>query len=119
MGKHSQVPGGNAIFTHPNTPIKCGGAPQKIMYLAEEAFRRIGVRDLSRILFFSANDAIFGVEKYARELERIIDEQKIETNFRHHLIEVVPEEKKAILENLDSGEQVVVPYAMLHVVPPE
>jgi sulfide:quinone oxidoreductase len=25
--------GGNAIFTQPNTPIKCGGAPQKIMYL--------------------------------------------------------------------------------------
>jgi sulfide:quinone oxidoreductase len=27
--------GGNAIFTAPNTPVKCGGAPQKIMYLAE------------------------------------------------------------------------------------
>lgn len=25
-----QFKGGNAIFTHPNTPIKCGGAPQKL-----------------------------------------------------------------------------------------
>ena len=32
---------GNAIFTFPNTPIKCAGAPQKIMYLAEDYFRRV------------------------------------------------------------------------------
>ncbi len=28
--------GGNAIFTQPPTAIKCGGAPQKIMYLAHD-----------------------------------------------------------------------------------
>ena len=33
--------GGNAIFTVPNTPIKCLGAPQKIMYLAEDYFRQV------------------------------------------------------------------------------
>lgn len=33
--------GGNAIFTFPNTPIKCAGAPQKIMYLAEEYWRKV------------------------------------------------------------------------------
>lgn len=33
--------GGNAIFTLPNTPIKCLGAPQKIMYLAEAYFREV------------------------------------------------------------------------------
>ncbi len=35
--------GGNALFTLPNSPIKCQGAPQKIMYLAEEYFRKVGV----------------------------------------------------------------------------
>src|SRR5690606_30757507 len=30
--------GGDAVFTFPSTPIKCAGAPQKIMWLAEEAF---------------------------------------------------------------------------------
>lgn len=25
---------GNAIFTYPNTPVKCPGAPQKILYIA-------------------------------------------------------------------------------------
>jgi len=34
--------GGQAIFTFPSTPIKCPGAPQKIMYLAEDLFRRVG-----------------------------------------------------------------------------
>ena len=33
--------GGNAIFTYPNTPIKCAGAPQKIMYLTEEFLRTV------------------------------------------------------------------------------
>jgi hypothetical protein len=28
--------GGTALFTEPLTPVKCGGAPQKIMYLAAE-----------------------------------------------------------------------------------
>ena len=37
--------GGNAIFTSPAFPIKCGGAPQKLLYLSEETFRRNGVRD--------------------------------------------------------------------------
>ena len=35
------IQSGNAIFTVPNTPIKCAGAPQKIMYLGEEIFRKV------------------------------------------------------------------------------
>ena len=30
---------GNALFTQPPMPIKCAGAPQKIMYLAADRFR--------------------------------------------------------------------------------
>jgi hypothetical protein len=33
--------GGNAIFNFPNTPIKCAGAPQKIMYLADDIWPTI------------------------------------------------------------------------------
>src|SRR5690606_6139205 len=36
--------GGRAVFTAPSKAIKCGGAPQKIMWLAEENFRKRGVR---------------------------------------------------------------------------
>src|SRR5690625_3938001 len=32
--------GGRAMFTHPATPIKCGGAPQKAMYMSADYLRR-------------------------------------------------------------------------------
>ena len=44
--------GGTALFTMPNTAVKCGGAPQKIMYLADDHFRRSGVRDKSQVMSF-------------------------------------------------------------------
>ena len=34
---------GNAVFTFPNTPIKCAGAPQKIMYLTDYNFRTVSI----------------------------------------------------------------------------
>ncbi|HMR43206.1 MAG TPA: FAD/NAD(P)-binding oxidoreductase, partial [Saprospiraceae bacterium] len=43
--------GGNAIFTNPNTPIKCGGAPQKIMYLASDYFRKQGILKQTSVQF--------------------------------------------------------------------
>ena len=38
---------GNAIFTFPSTPVKCAGAPQKIMYLADEHLRSRGGMSLT------------------------------------------------------------------------
>ena len=32
---------GNAVFTFPNTPVKCAGAPQKIMYITEQQLRKV------------------------------------------------------------------------------
>lgn len=40
--------GGTAVFTMPQTAVKCGGAPQKILYLAEDYIRRKGLRERSR-----------------------------------------------------------------------
>ena len=110
--------GGNAIFTHPGTPVKCGGAPQKIMYLAEDYFRRSGVRDKTDVIFAAAGTAIFGIERYARTLRRIVAERGIATRFRHELVEVRPETREAVFQHLDTGETEAVPYAMLHVTPP-
>jgi len=110
--------GGTAIFTQPAGAVKCGGAPQKIMYLADEAFRKSGVRDRSTILFASAGARIFAVEKYARELERVVARKGIETRFRHNLVEIRPDAKQAVFEHLDTGEEVVLNYDMMHVTPP-
>ncbi|MCM3123028.1 MULTISPECIES: FAD/NAD(P)-binding oxidoreductase [unclassified Mesobacillus] len=110
--------GGNAIFTHPNTPIKCGGAPQKIMYLADDAFRKAGVRDKSQIIFASASDSVFAVKKYANTLEQVIARKGITTKYKMNLIEVDSANKLAVFENSGTGETEKIPYSMLHVVPP-
>lgn len=36
-----ELKSGNAIFTFPATPVKCAGAPQKIMYLADEVLTKV------------------------------------------------------------------------------
>jgi sulfide:quinone oxidoreductase len=111
--------GGNAIFTFPSTPIKCAGAPQKIMYLADDWLRKSGVRSSSRILYASSTPAIFGVKRYREALEPIVQRKGIETLFRHNLVEVRPAAKEAVFQKLDGGEEVVLPYELLHVVPPQ
>lgn len=110
---------GNAIFTFPSTPVKCAGAPQKIMYLADEHLRKRGVRGKTPVMFASAGKAIFGVEHYAKTLRQIVARKQIETLFRHELIAVRPASREAVFKNLDDGRERVLPYAMLHVVPPQ
>ncbi|MBT2571500.1 FAD/NAD(P)-binding oxidoreductase [Planococcus sp. ISL-110] len=110
--------GGNAVFTHPATPVKCGGAPQKIMYLAEDSFNRTGVRDKTNVIFGSANPAIFDVQKYREALEKVVERKKIDTRFRTSLIEIRGKEKEAVFENLDTHKKEVIAYEMLHVTPP-
>jgi sulfide:quinone oxidoreductase len=111
--------GGNAVFTFPSTPIKCAGAPQKIMYLADDHLRRTGVRDKAKVVFVSAAAAIFGVKKYARALTRVIERKQIETRFRYDLAEVRAASREAIFRSMDGGAELVLEYAMLHVVPPQ
>jgi len=111
--------GGNAIFTFPSTPIKCAGAPQKIMYLADELLRKNGVRETSKIIYASATPSIFGVKHYREALEPIVKRKGIETLFRHDLVGVRPKSKEAVFKNLDTSAEVVLPYEMLHIVPPQ
>lgn len=111
--------GGTALFTFPAGLIKCAGAPQKIMYLAEHAFRRQGVRDKTRVIYGSATPAIFGVPKYRAALEKIVEARGIETMFQHELVEVRGAAKEAVLVSKADGGRVTVKYDMLHVTPPQ
>lgn len=110
--------GGTALFTHPATPIKCGGAPQKIAYLADETFRKNGVRDKTRLVFMSGQAGIFAVEKYAKTLRQVVERKGIEAKFRESLVAVDGEAREATFENLDTGERTVIRYDLLHAVPP-
>lgn len=112
---------GRAIFTMPNTPVKCGGAPQKIMWLAEHHFRRAGVRDAIEVVFASAGAKIFAVKKYADTLERLVRERDVVTRFHHNLIAVRPASREAVFTRAAPGqaaEEVVLKYDLLHVTPP-
>src|SRR5690606_10588157 len=110
--------GGTAVFTHPATPIKCGGAPQKIAYLADETFRKNGVRDKSEVLFRSGQPSIVAVEKYAKTLRAVVERKGIDAKFRESLVAVDGEAREATFENLDTKERTVIHYDLLHVVPP-
>ncbi len=110
--------GGNAVFTNPSGAVKCGGAPQKIMYLADDRFREAGVRDKANIIYASALPNIFAIERYRSTLEQVVSRKRIDCRFRHELIEIRPEAKEAVFRQLDSGESVVIPYDLLHVTPP-
>lgn len=111
--------GGTAVFTFPSTPIKCAGAPQKIMYLADDLFRKHGVRDRSRVIYAAAGAGIFGVQKYARALRKVVERREIETRFRRDLIAVDAKAKRATFRHLDTGELEELDYDFLHVTPPQ
>lgn len=109
---------GNAIFTAPNTPIKCGGAPQKIMYLAGDYFRKKELLGKMKVHFYSGGTTLFGVQKYKVELEKVVKRYKIDTHFYHNLVEVDGPNKKAYFEDAD-GKRVEVAFEMIHVTPPQ
>lgn len=98
--------GGTALFTQPTTPIKCGGAPQKIMYLAEEHFIKENLREHTDIVFALPGGSIFGVKVIADTLMDVIDKKDINVRFFHNLVRVDAKEKIAWYEidkDLTSG----------------
>lgn len=117
-----KIGSGKAIFTNPNTPIKCGGAPQKIMYLAADYLRKKGTLKQSEVHFYSGGGVIFGVKKYADVLNQVIDKYGIKTHFNHNLIEIDAENKTAIFETKNTAGEllhVAQAYDMIHVTPPQ
>jgi sulfide:quinone oxidoreductase len=110
--------GGTAIFTEPAGAVKCGGAPQKIMYLAEESFRRQGVRDKTTVLFMNAKGSNFTAPSYAPTFRRICEERGIAINLEHELIALKPESREAVFRLKDGSEETVA-YDMIHVTPPQ
>lgn len=109
---------GTALFTFPPVPIKCAGAPQKIMYLAEDHFRRTGVRDRVKVLYRCTTDSIFSAPKYAARLMDICRERDIDVQLGSRLVKVDAAARVATLENTKTGERTEQAYDMLHVAPP-
>ncbi len=111
--------GGRAIFTFPAGPIKCAGAPQKIMYLAADYFRKHGIK--AEVVYASATPAIFGVKHYQAPLDKVIERYGIKTMFGHNLVAVDGAKREATFEMLNDPEKkrVTLSFDMIHVVPPQ
>ncbi len=109
---------GRAIFTHPSTPIKCGGAPLKICYLAEDHWRKSGVRNNVEVVFAKAGGGIFAVPKYAQALDKVADRRDIDRIWKVDLIELRPDEKIAVFKHMETGKVTQMDYTMIHVTPP-
>jgi len=111
--------GGTAIFTQPKPPFKCPGAAQKIMYLADEAFRKQGVRKNTNIDFYAAAPGIFPIKRYADPLNAVIARKQLNTNFKHHLVAIDGQKKEATFEQIETGKKIISRYDMIHVTPPQ
>ena len=123
-----------AIYTEPNTACKCGGAPQKILYLSADHLRK---EDLEGdFIFATAKDKLFGIPEIE---ETLIDVQKgyntITNKFSHNLVAIDKAKKIATfeetyevkgeydedLEEYDITEEtrmVDMTYDFIHIVPP-
>jgi sulfide:quinone oxidoreductase len=114
--------GGTALFTQPPIPFKCAGAPQKIMYLAADRFRKKGILDKFTIEFCSAAPGLFGVPYFAKELAKVVAGYGCKTSFNHNLVAIDGETKTATFEVTD-GEgnktRVSKNFDMIHVTPPQ
>jgi NADPH-dependent 2,4-dienoyl-CoA reductase/sulfur reductase-like enzyme len=108
---------GEIIFTMPTGLLKCGGAPQKIMWLSDDFCRRMKTRDKFNFHFIKEGDGIFGVEKYKKVLQSLVESRNINTHYFEQLIAVDGKNKKAIFKNLKTSTETERPYDLLHVVP--
>lgn len=111
--------GGQALFTQPVMPIKCAGAPQKILYLAADHCRRERVD--TRMHFFTPGPAMFGIPFYARALDEVVAHYGIQPHFSNNLVAVDGAARRATFEvtSGDSKQRIEQPFDLLHVVPPQ
>ena len=123
-----------AIFTHPNTYIKCGGAPQKMLYLAADHLKKDGLG--ANYIFASSQSKLFSLPEIDASLSKVQKRyDTISNKFKHNLVAMDVDKKVATfreiyeikgeydedLEEYDITEDVrmvEIPYDFIHVVPP-
>jgi len=127
--------GGEALYTHPDTPIKCGGAPKKILYLTDDYMRKQGTRDKANITFMPNSGKLFSVPIFEKAIEGHFKERDINYDLKHNLVKIDPSKKVAIFAttvkrkgewdpDLEEYAEIVEdkliekPYDFIHVAPP-
>lgn len=128
--------GGNAVFTQPTTPIKCGGAPQKIAYLAADYFQKNKID--ARVVFATPGSVLFGVKEIRKTLQKVVDRYgmhfkpfyapiKIDADKKIITFKYVGDDENQCVTNetkeigeMISGDAIIeMPFDMLHLAPPQ
>lgn len=76
------------VFTHPNTAIKCGGAPKKIMYLTNSRLVEAGARKNAELTFYPNGGTMFGVPEYHDAIVKQFEKRDMKWQYNHNLIAV-------------------------------
>ena len=129
--------GGQAIFTQPVTPIKCGGAPQKIAYLAADYFRMHNTASRTKVSFVTPGSVIFGVKPIADRLMKVVQRYGIDFKPFYAPIKIDGPSRKITFKHIgpkdnlcvvnDDGstdflphpDEVSMDFDMLHLAPPQ
>lgn len=122
------------IYTAPNTPIKCGGAPQKILYLSADYLKKEKLS--ANFIYATSKTKLFGIKAIEDSLIKVQKRyDKITNKFGHNLIEINVKNKVATFEHTyeikgeydedlqeyDTSlkkEIVTLDYDFIHIVPP-
>ncbi len=122
------------IYTQPDTPVKCGGAPQKILYLSADHLKKEGLS--ADYTFATASGTLFGLEPIAESLAEVQKRYHTITNkFKHNLVSIDVHNKITTFEHtyeikgeydedleaydmIEKRELVEMAYDFIHIVPP-
>lgn len=124
------------VFTDPNTAIKCGGAPKKVMYLTNSRLNEAKARANAELTFYADSGKLFGVKEYADAIEKQFIARDMKWNFNHNLIAVDIKNKVATFdkhwqekgaydkdleeyETITKNMNVDVAFDLLHITPPQ
>lgn len=110
---------GTAVFTQPTGPFKCGGAPQKIAYLAADHWRRQGRLSDIRIVLVIPDPAIFKAPTWVPLLERVAGRYGIEVLLQSEMTAIDGARRQLTIQDNAAGEKQVLSYDLLHTVPPQ
>ena len=114
--------GGTAVFTNPVGPVKCGGAPHKIMYLACDYWKKKGILDKCNVHYLSGAGVIFDIKEYAETLTKLIKQVNIKPHFGVNVNAIEGEKKTVFYEEKNKDgvvEQKEIKFDICHAVPPQ
>ena len=116
-----ELSGGRALFTQPQMPIKCAGAPQKAMYMTCSHWKRKGVLENIDVAYALPQQTIFGVPDYVEPLNKYIQKYNIDVSYSKELVGVNGSHRVAQFEIVKDGKitEVEEKFDMLHAVPPQ